>query len=218
MKTTLRHNVRRAFTLTEMLVVVAIILVIASIAVASVIPFLKGRRLAAATRSIQAAVLRARGYAATNRTSATLKVFPGYDKLVVYETELAARTASSPDSHKGQRVMEPISVPEAINFWTGNGKGNYVPLGASPTPDGVVRLKTAADGFPAVQNGEPVLINSAPNSNATDRLVFHPSGSLDPDGMGGTTANWFIVVENQQGTKTAVEIIFSTGMIRIHQL
>ena len=60
------------FTLVELLVVVAIMVLVASMAVISVGPMLRGRALRSAAGSVQALLYQARTYAATHNTYAAL--------------------------------------------------------------------------------------------------------------------------------------------------
>jgi len=73
-----RSNPRRAaaggFTLVELLVVVAIMVLVASMAVISVGPMLRGHALRSAARNVQALLCQARTYAATHNTYTALSI------------------------------------------------------------------------------------------------------------------------------------------------
>lgn len=225
---------RRGFTVVELLVVVGIILVVASVAVASVIPFMKGRKLNSATRTLQAAVMRARSYAATRRTKATMRIFPAENQLVIYDSIRAAEAAESPDDRQytynsqtydllDARAGEPLDLPKGVEFWTPDAAPNSPVVSFNADRNGVPNSPNNLNNSVAAQHESSEMDNDVDDGQSAPEdldpiIVFHPSGSLDPEGMGQSTSNWYLVVENQQNEKHAVEIMFSTGSIRIHQL
>ena len=69
-----RDTAAGGFTLAELLVVVAIMMLVASMAVVAVGPMLRGRALRSAARTLQALLYQARTYAATHNTCAALTI------------------------------------------------------------------------------------------------------------------------------------------------
>ena len=235
-KMTCGQRARRAFTVVELLVVVAIILLVASVAVASVIPFMEGRKLNSATRTLQAGLMRARSYAANQRTRATMRIFPGEGKAVIYRTIKAAEMAEASDDRQYTdpitgntvdllelRAGEPLDLPQGVSFWTPSADPQSPVVSFNSDRNGVPNTPNNLDGSVADQHESADADNNVNDQQNqpedTDPIiVFHPSGSLDPVGMGRSTSNWYLVFENQQNARSAIEIMFSTGMTRIHEL
>ena len=76
-------NTRYAFTLIEMLVVIAIIVLIGVITVPSITPFLKGQSLSKGARIVQARALAARTMAINSRKTRWLVFDSTYSKLLI---------------------------------------------------------------------------------------------------------------------------------------
>ena len=74
---------RRAFTLTELLVVVGIIAMMAALTTAAVLPMLEGRSLRNGARAVQALLYQARTYAAVNRAKANLVFYTADQSMLL---------------------------------------------------------------------------------------------------------------------------------------
>jgi len=104
------RRARRAFTLVEMLTVMGIMLLLATIVVIAVAPFLKGRSLASGARVVQGAIYQARAYAATQRTSATVYFDPEEGTVSVYATPYIV------PGRYANRVDQPEHLPAGVDF------------------------------------------------------------------------------------------------------
>jgi len=166
---------RRAYTLTELLVVMGIIALVTAMGVATFGPFMEGRQLEAGASTVQAMVARTRAYAAANRTKATLRVDPDTGALEVFDVPTTGR----------ERVAQPEYLPENVDFDTSHDDWSL-------------------EGDPE-SGGADVL------------LVFHPSGMLDPELMGTSSAG--IVIKETNGDRSKkITVIFSSGLTKIEDL
>ena len=103
----------RGFTLVELLVVIGIMALVASMATVAIAPMLEGRSLRAGARMVQSIVFRARAYAVNQRTPATIVLEADGDFMEIYPTPTLASGASPAD-----RVDEPTFLPRGIEFVT----------------------------------------------------------------------------------------------------
>ena len=147
---------RRAFTLVELLVVIGIMILLASMSVIAIAPMFRGSALAAGSRIVQAVVYQARTYAATQGTNATVFLDVANRSMSI---------SSIPNSGLQYRVDEPEFLPTGIRFVV-DANGNSAPFTRGWTP---------APGC-----------RPAPPTTYRGYLVFRPSGSIDPIAMGGT--------------------------------
>jgi Tfp pilus assembly protein FimT len=91
------------FTLIEMLVVIGIMILVASISIVSVAPMMKGRHLDSAARVVQSALYRARTYAATMRNEATVKFEKNEGKITIKDED-------------SNLLDKPYWLPEGVEF------------------------------------------------------------------------------------------------------
>ena len=99
---------RAAFTLIELLTVVGIMLMLASVTLIAVAPFIRGRSSGAAARVVQAAIYQARTYAATQGSNATVYFDPATRSFTLY-----ASTYIHPDNRLDERAT---FLPPGIRF------------------------------------------------------------------------------------------------------
>jgi Tfp pilus assembly protein FimT len=93
------------FTLIEMLVVIGIMILVASISIVSVAPMMKGRHLDSAARVVQSALYRARTYAATMRKDTKVEFYDsGSDKGKIEVTV------------SSKLIDKPYWLPEGVEF------------------------------------------------------------------------------------------------------
>ena len=104
------RRARRAFTLVEVLTVMGIMVLLATIVVIAVAPFLKGRSLASGARVVQGVIYQARAYAATQRTRATVYFDPDEGSVAVYANPYVV-----PGVY-GNRVDQPEFLPAGVRF------------------------------------------------------------------------------------------------------
>ena len=95
---------RTAFTLTELLVVVGIIALVASLTTAAVLPMLEGRSLRNGARTVQSLLYQARAYAAVNRAKTN---------LVFYTTDQSMLLSNDAD---GAAIDKRAFLPRGVKF------------------------------------------------------------------------------------------------------
>ena len=129
------QNGRTRFTLTELLVVIGIMALMAALTTAAVAPMLQGRRLESGARTIKSLVARARSYAILHRTQTLMSFDPGEKSIQVY-----AGTTKSPSN----RIQEPVFLPAGVDFNRDN--ANFVVMNQDGTYRGnqVVFSETGA--------------------------------------------------------------------------
>jgi len=185
---------RTAFTLVEMLVVIAIIAIVAAMSVVAFAPLMRGQTLSQAASIIQSSIWQARDYAATHRTKATLYLDTEKGKVLIFKTPDDADEYADPAIADPEPVSKPEFLPESVNLVT-------------------FSFGTKSDQ-PVIADKEGNFTN---DNQLTDRLVFHPSGSLDPQSMNHSTSNWYVVLEDKKGQQMVIEVIFASGLTRIHE-
>jgi prepilin-type N-terminal cleavage/methylation domain-containing protein len=127
---------RRAFTLVEMMVVIAIIGIVVTAAVVSFLPFLRGRSLDGASMRVKTAILSARTYAINHRV----------DTYVLRVGDAAVRMYA--DSAGTVPLDEPVNMPSnyRVSGMTRDGAAitelRLTPVG-SLTPSGDYRVQVA---------------------------------------------------------------------------
>ena len=190
-----------AFTLVEMLVVIAIIGIVAGMSVMAFGPFLRGQTLSQAASTVQSSIWEARNYAATHRTKATLYFDTDEGRLLLFKKPADADDYANdtiPPENKPEPVSKPEFLSESVTLVTTD-------LGADSDKPVVI-----------LDNLTPPLQIKG-GSTAMDRLVFHPGGSLDPQNM-NSTSNWYVVLQDKRGDQMAIEVIFASGLTRMHEL
>lgn len=106
----MHSRARSGFTIIEMLVVVGIMLLVASITVAAFAPFMKGSKLSAAAASVQGLIWQARSHAASSGESATLCFDTAEQSIALYR---------DPDNfEKDNRVRKPYYLPRGVSFFS----------------------------------------------------------------------------------------------------
>lgn len=115
-----RHSGRRAFTLVELLVVMAIVVLLASLTVIAVAPFLKGRSLSAGARTVQGMIYQARAHAVTQGLSTTVYFDVSNQSVSLGITSDFVRGVFDP------RTGEPEHLPAGVRFYDISDSGMVV--------------------------------------------------------------------------------------------
>ena len=194
-------DMRRAgMTLVELLTVMGIIALVATMSVVTFAPFMRGRALDSAAHALKNAVWQARSYAAVHNVRAVLALYSNPPRAAVY-------------------WVDPQGNVNNISDWRG-------PAGNPPPQDPPVAKPTTLPGNVAYRSPAApvdtlnwndadrrdfVLLNAAGVDN---KLVFSPSGSLEPSA--------YLSVQNAQiglvgPAGTAVEmkalvVLFASGL------
>jgi len=98
---------RRAFTLVELLVVIGIMAVLASMVTLAMVPLMRGQSLSSAVRVVQAMVYRARTTAIMQRTEVA---------VIFYVSDGSMHIVADPSVSLDDRVARPEFLPAAVRF------------------------------------------------------------------------------------------------------
>lgn len=111
----MRRRERAGFTLTEMLVVISIIGIAASMSIALAAGFLRGNKVALATRMVQAGLMEARSRAIASKLNTSMVLYR-LDSMAVLTNE------------KWEPIGQPIVIPDPCYFMMYEGQ-DYLPAG-----------------------------------------------------------------------------------------
>jgi prepilin-type N-terminal cleavage/methylation domain-containing protein len=178
---------RRGVTLIEMLVVMAIIVMVATITMVSFSSFTRGRGVSSAGHSLKNAVWEARSYAASHSVRAVLALYSNPAGAAVYWVQPGA-PVNTVSNWQGP-VSKPLYLSNGVQFCE---------------PSFPVQPYAETNGIP----------NVGPGAGVGDFLVFQPGGSLDPAGPTGAQ-NVQIGLMGPQGTAgelKAVVVLFASGL------
>ncbi len=126
---------KNGFTLVEMLVVIAIIILVSIVAVPAITPFLKGQRLNKGARIVQAQALTARVMAINSRENRRLVFDSTYSKLSIIgtDTTILAKAEFLPDTIEfGTSTGNWPAGTSTVSF-DPNGSADYLSLGTLGT-------------------------------------------------------------------------------------
>ena len=98
---------RRAFTLVELLVVIGIMVLLASMVTLAMVPLMRGQSLSSAARVVQAMVYRARTTAIMQRTEVA---------VIFYVSNGSMHVVADPSVSLSDRVARPEFLPAAVRF------------------------------------------------------------------------------------------------------
>ena len=153
-----RSHKRRAFTLVEMLVVIGIIVLVASVTIPMMAPFYKHQAMRAGARTTQAMLFQARSTAINERTLAGVYLYVQEPTLASHSVgDLVLALDSDGDGFLDDVVGTPAALPQAIDFsilYYKDPPGEYEPVDVSSTDDdGAVTIIYEPNGL--VQKGLP---------------------------------------------------------------
>jgi prepilin-type N-terminal cleavage/methylation domain-containing protein len=192
-------DVRRAgMTLVELLTVMAIIAVVATMSVVTFAPFMRGRALDSAAHALKNAVWQARSYAATHNVRAVLALYSNPSRAAVYWVDPQGNV-NNPGDWRGPTGRPPSQDP---------------PVAKPTTLPGNVTFRWAAAPV-------DVLSWDATNSfvvlgagGVDNKLVFSPSGSLEPSApLGVQNAQIGLVGPSGPAVEAqALVVLFASGL------
>jgi prepilin-type N-terminal cleavage/methylation domain-containing protein len=192
-----RSDIRRGFTMVELLVVLSIIVFLAGVTAAAVWPYMEGQALRSGARTVQAMLLQTRAYAITNRTRAAL-YFDAAEKqmvLVGRAEDMADYLAASEENKKQYRGARPEFLPKGTQFGT--------------TDDG---------------SGTTYVVANSAGAGYSDCIVFDTTGAVGGDmrvlkngtPVAGTVGNLTVSIQDVAGQTTkTVEVLFTSGIARV---
>ena len=177
---------RRGVTLIEMLVVMAIIVMVATITMVSFSSFTRGRGVSSAGHSLKNAVWEARSYAASHSVRAVLALYSSPAAAAVYWLRPGDGTNNL---NELRRVSRTLYLSNGVQFFDSSAP---VQVYSDPEPNGIPNLGSGVGSI----------------------LVFLPGGSLDPAVPPGAQ-NVQIGLMGPQGTAgelKAVVVLFASGL------
>jgi len=131
---------KNGFTLVEMLVVIAIIILISVSAIPAITPFLKGQRLNKSARIVQAQALAARVMAINSRKTRWLVFDSTYYKLTIK------------DENNSNILGKEEFLPSTIEFGTSTGTWTAGTSTVSFDPDGTADTSTLGTDTVTIQD------------------------------------------------------------------
>jgi len=192
-------DMRRAgMTLVELLTVMGIIALVATMSVVTFAPFMRGRALDSAAHALKNAVWQARSYAAVHNVRAVLALYSNPPRAAVY-------------------WVDPQGDVNNISDWRG-------PAGNPPPQDPPVAKPTTLPGNVTFRwAAAPVDVLSWDPTNSfvvlgaggvDNKLVFSPSGSLEPSApLGVQNAQIGLVGPSGPAVEVqALVVLFASGL------
>jgi prepilin-type N-terminal cleavage/methylation domain-containing protein len=194
-----RHlsRIERGFSMTELVVVVAIVLVVLAIALANIVPSLKNSKSNAALELVMGELRRAHERAIDERLIYRVTfVAPQTLQVDVGQVAIASTTVTR-SAPVFVPVQPPLTLPTGIQFTTVAG----IPTGAATTPDGFGSGATAIDFDIA-------------NGGGGTQIYFQPDGSA-LDGANRLNDGVVYMAEpNNLSSSRAVSLFGSTGRVK----
>lgn len=178
MHTSRQHNL--GFTLIEMLVVIAVVVIVASVTIPMMAPFFKGQALKAGARTVQAMLFHARSEAIGRRTLAGLYLYRQDHPAGLHKSgELIVSYDSNRDGSLDEALGAPAFVPEGISISI-TVSGSVPTMDVYPPPLPTAASTTTCEGI---------------------ALLYQPNGLVQP---GYTDLR--LGVEDTQGTSATLTI------------
>lgn len=181
---------RRAFTLTELLVVVGIMALMASMTVVAVAPMLKGHSLRSGASVVKGLLQQVRSYA-VNRRQPTRIVFEVDEGRMIVESH-----AIEDGWAEAGRVDKPRFLPKGVNF------KEFDDAGGQPVVVTLADAKLDQDPY------EP--------TGVADELEFEAEGYLSDDNAWGNSR--IHLVDKGGSRMKVIEVVFSSGLTRTYDV
>jgi prepilin-type N-terminal cleavage/methylation domain-containing protein len=200
LKINTQHRRHRAsgFSLLEMMVVVALILVVSRIGFMSLQPSLKAQRVTNAYNTTLSALRQARDNAVAQRTSYHVQFVhtTSSDTIIVSPTLSTFQGAQSTATYK---------LPTDVSFYAQTG----IPTSSTAVPDGFGAGTVAIDFDYTPQGG----------AGGSADLYFCPDGSAQDDSTGQCAGNWnsgvvYIARPGELMSSRAITVWGGTGRVR----
>jgi prepilin-type N-terminal cleavage/methylation domain-containing protein len=193
-------DMRRAgMTLVELLTVMGIIAVVATMSVVTFAPFMRGRALDSAAHALKNAVWQARSYAATHNVRAVLALYSNPPRAAVYWVDPQG-SVNDPANWRGATGRPPSLDPPVAKPTTLPGN---VTFRWAAAPVDVLNWNAASRDFVVLR------------ANGVDaKLVFSPSGSLEPSApLGVQNAQIGLVGPSGPAVEAqALVVLFASGL------
>ena len=134
---------KNGFTLVEMLVVIAIIILISASAIPAIAPFLKSQRLNKGARIVQSQALAARVMAINSREKRRLVLDSTYSKLSIIgtDTTILAKEEFLPGTIEFDTSTWPVGISTVTVSFDPNGTADYLILGTLGTDTVTIKDK-----------------------------------------------------------------------------
>jgi prepilin-type N-terminal cleavage/methylation domain-containing protein len=184
---------RAGFTLVELLVVMGIVLVVASLAAAAFSSMTRGRTVAAAAHGIRTVLVQARSYAATHNVQT--RVLLGTN-AAAQQYALVQWRPGPGDPWREEIVAKPYYLRRGVEYYYNN---------VGPPPDPLKPAKTLERVGKLVNFGYR-------DAGQQYMLVFNPSGGLAPVANLGTDNVQIGLMGQKLKEYKAVTVLFASGL------
>lgn len=204
----------RGYTLTEMLTVIAIIAAVATMTIPAIIPLMRGRHLRSAASIMTAALLNARMYAVTTRSTVPLKLHQATDFVDLGSEHRANAYLQT----FGDGEIQPSELPQYVQIYPfalarqNIGTNATVPTGLAWATNLYTLVSFRPDGTPAGLSGALRLyLVDLRSVTATDDWI-----NTDAAGNNDWTSDWSVSAntDREAWQYLAIEINPVTGRVK----
>lgn len=209
MKLMIPARKKSGFTLIELMVVIVIIIIMAGIAIPTVLDFMRSRRLKGAGNQIQAACMRARSRAIAQRERQYL--------IFYVQNDATSTRYDTPDSSpEDWDTPQPTPLPTPPEWDEPSGRPNSIHAWDSNDNAGVAREKTEEDPImylPEFTRLTTPATNFGLTFRADGTIRFYgiANSAVDPD---DGTATDIVITQTNSDMACYVDIAANTGRVR----